>query len=58
MRGSSQKTQADLYILFSVGYVKTTSVKIDFDVLKNIQAPPGFDPEVYDDIDVISSETG
>uniref|UniRef100_A0A3P9H1A0 FYN binding protein 1 n=1 Tax=Oryzias latipes TaxID=8090 RepID=A0A3P9H1A0_ORYLA len=42
----------------SIGYVKTTSVKIDFDVLKNIQAPPGFDPEVYDDIDVISPETG
>ncbi|XP_024155560.1 FYN-binding protein 1 isoform X2 [Oryzias melastigma] len=42
----------------SIGYVKTTSVKIDFDVLKNIQAPSGFDPEVYDDIDVVSSDTG
>ncbi|RVE65717.1 hypothetical protein OJAV_G00119170 [Oryzias javanicus] len=42
----------------SIGYVKTTSVKIDFDVLKNIQAPSGFDPEVYDDIDVVSSDNG
>uniref|UniRef100_A0A3B4XZN9 FYN binding protein b n=1 Tax=Seriola lalandi dorsalis TaxID=1841481 RepID=A0A3B4XZN9_SERLL len=40
----------------SIGYVKTTSVEIDFDSLKNRQAQQSYDPEVYDDIDVISSD--
>ncbi|XP_076613911.1 FYN-binding protein 1 isoform X1 [Chaetodon auriga] len=36
----------------SIGYVKTTSVEIDFNTLKNHKAQPAYDPEVYDDIDV------
>ncbi|KAI3362389.1 hypothetical protein L3Q82_012691 [Scortum barcoo] len=38
----------------SIGYVKTTSVEIDFNSLKNNTASPAtsYDPEVYDDIDV------
>ncbi|KAF0031391.1 hypothetical protein F2P81_015946 [Scophthalmus maximus] len=40
----------------SIGYVKTTSVEIDFNTLKNRQAPQTYDPEVYDDIDVVSSD--
>ncbi|XP_070845838.1 FYN-binding protein 1 isoform X2 [Chaetodon trifascialis] len=36
----------------SIGYVKTTSVEIDFNTLKNRKAQPAYDPEVYDDIDV------
>ncbi|XP_017265932.1 FYN-binding protein 1 isoform X2 [Kryptolebias marmoratus] len=42
----------------SIGYVKTTSVEIDFNSLKNQSHPvqPDYDPEVYDDIDVISSD--
>ncbi|XP_037548598.1 FYN-binding protein 1 [Nematolebias whitei] len=39
----------------SIGYVKTTSVEIDFNSLKNHSAH--YDPEVYDDIDVVSSDT-
>ncbi|XP_062291028.1 FYN-binding protein 1 isoform X2 [Scomber scombrus] len=39
----------------SIGYVKTTSVEIDFNTLKNRQSQqPSYDPEVYDDIDVAS----
>ncbi|XP_026194903.1 FYN-binding protein 1 isoform X2 [Anabas testudineus] len=40
----------------SIGYVKTTSVEIDFNSLKNRQAQPAYEPEVYDDIDVLSSD--
>ncbi|XP_038589553.1 FYN-binding protein 1 isoform X1 [Micropterus salmoides] len=40
----------------SIGYVKTTSVEIDFDTLKNRKAQPAYDPEVYDDIDVASPD--
>ncbi|XP_070780924.1 FYN-binding protein 1 [Enoplosus armatus] len=40
----------------SIGYVKTTSVEIDFDTLKNRKAQPVYDPEVYDDIDVASTD--
>ncbi|XP_069559081.1 FYN-binding protein 1 isoform X1 [Brachyistius frenatus] len=40
----------------SIGYVKTTSVEIDFNTLKNSQAQQAYDPEVYDDIDVVSSD--
>ncbi|XP_058472592.1 FYN-binding protein 1 isoform X2 [Solea solea] len=40
----------------SIGYVKTTSVKIDFNSLKNHQAQQEYDPEVYDDIETVSSE--
>ncbi|KAK2819060.1 hypothetical protein Q5P01_024621 [Channa striata] len=41
----------------SIGYVKTTSVEIDFNSLKNRQAQPAaYEPEVYDDIDVVSSD--
>ncbi|AWP15156.1 putative FYN-binding protein [Scophthalmus maximus] len=40
----------------SIGYVKTTSVEIDFNTLKNRQAPQTYDPEVYDDIDVVSTD--
>uniref|UniRef100_UPI0037E7C536 FYN-binding protein 1 isoform X2 n=1 Tax=Semicossyphus pulcher TaxID=241346 RepID=UPI0037E7C536 len=36
----------------SIGYVKTTSVEIDFNSLKNHKAQQAYDPEVYDDIDV------
>ncbi|XP_030292530.1 FYN-binding protein 1 isoform X2 [Sparus aurata] len=40
----------------SIGYVKTTSVEIDFNTLKNRKAQQAYDPEVYDDIDVASSD--
>ncbi|XP_042365180.1 FYN-binding protein 1 isoform X2 [Plectropomus leopardus] len=40
----------------SIGYVKTTSVEIDFNTLKKHQAQQAYDPEVYDDIDVASSD--
>ncbi|XP_042250538.1 FYN-binding protein 1 isoform X1 [Thunnus maccoyii] len=41
----------------SIGYVKTTSVEIDFNTLKNRQAQQqAYDPEVYDDIDVASPD--
>ncbi|XP_074545822.1 FYN-binding protein 1 isoform X2 [Halichoeres trimaculatus] len=36
----------------SIGYVKTTSVEIDFNSLKTHKAQQSYDPEVYDDIDV------
>ncbi|CAJ1070922.1 LOW QUALITY PROTEIN: FYN-binding protein 1 [Xyrichtys novacula] len=37
----------------SIGYVKTTSVEIDFNTLKNHKAAQqNYEPEVYDDIDV------
>ncbi|XP_029940131.1 FYN-binding protein 1 isoform X2 [Salarias fasciatus] len=39
----------------SIGYVKTTSVEIDFNTLKSRQAQQSYEPEVYDDIDVVSS---
>ncbi|XP_022061878.1 FYN-binding protein 1 isoform X2 [Acanthochromis polyacanthus] len=42
----------------SIGYVKTTSVEIDFNTLKNCQVQQSYDPEVYDDIDVISDNSG
>lgn len=38
----------------SIGYVKTTSVEIDFNSLKNHQAQQAYEPEVYDDIDVVT----
>ncbi|XP_041816608.1 FYN-binding protein 1 isoform X2 [Chelmon rostratus] len=38
----------------SIGYVKTTSVEIDFNSLKNRKTQQAYDPEVYDDIDVAS----
>ncbi|XP_070706267.1 FYN-binding protein 1 isoform X2 [Pempheris klunzingeri] len=40
----------------SIGYVKTTSVEIDFNTLKNRTAQQTYDPEVYDDIDVAPPE--
>ncbi|XP_040013943.1 FYN-binding protein 1 isoform X2 [Xiphias gladius] len=40
----------------SIGYVKTTSVEMDFNTLKNRQAQQAYDPEVYDDIDIVSSD--
>ncbi|KAL3041587.1 hypothetical protein OYC64_019716 [Pagothenia borchgrevinki] len=40
----------------SIGYVKTTSVEIDFNTLKKHKSEPAYDPEVYDDIDVMSSD--
>ncbi|TKS84575.1 FYN-binding protein [Collichthys lucidus] len=41
----------------SIGYVKTTSVEIDFDTLKKRKATQQtYDPEVYDDIDVAPSD--
>ncbi|XP_078018053.1 uncharacterized protein fyb1b isoform X2 [Epinephelus lanceolatus] len=40
----------------SIGYVKTTSVEIDFNTLKKHQAQPAYEPEVYDDIDVVPSD--
>ncbi|KAM6975929.1 FYN-binding protein 1 [Tautogolabrus adspersus] len=40
----------------SIGYVKTTSVEIDFNTLKNHKAQPAYDPEVYDDIDVATPD--
>ncbi|XP_078127121.1 FYN-binding protein 1 isoform X2 [Sander vitreus] len=39
----------------SIGYVKTTSVEIDFNTLKS-HAQQTYDPEVYDDIDVVSPD--
>uniref|UniRef100_I3J6Z5 FYN binding protein b n=1 Tax=Oreochromis niloticus TaxID=8128 RepID=I3J6Z5_ORENI len=44
----------------SIGYVKTTSVEIDFNSLKNQGASlqQAYDPEVYDDIDVIDNRYG
>lgn len=36
----------------TVGYVKTTSVEIDFNTLKNCSTQQLSEPEVYDDIDV------
>ncbi|XP_041667554.1 FYN-binding protein 1 isoform X2 [Cheilinus undulatus] len=36
----------------SIGYVKTTSVEIDFNSLKNHKPQQAYDPEVYDDVDV------
>ncbi|XP_047426570.1 FYN-binding protein 1 isoform X1 [Mugil cephalus] len=40
----------------SIGYVKTTTVEIDFNTLKSRQAQPAYEPEVYDDIDVAPSD--
>ncbi|XP_010734906.3 FYN-binding protein 1 isoform X2 [Larimichthys crocea] len=41
----------------SIGYVKTTSVEIDFNTLKKRKATQQtYDPEVYDDIDVAPSD--
>lgn len=40
----------------TVGYVKTTSVEIDFNTLKKHKSEPAYDPEVYDDIDVMPSD--
>ncbi|KAM9338420.1 FYN-binding protein 1 [Symphorus nematophorus] len=42
----------------SIGYVKTTSVEIDFNTLKNRKAQQVYDPEVYDDIDVAPDNSG
>ncbi|XP_040914678.1 FYN-binding protein 1 isoform X2 [Toxotes jaculatrix] len=39
----------------SIGYVKTTSVEIDFNTLKS-QAQQPYEPDVYDDIDVAPSD--
>nr|XP_040054311.1 FYN-binding protein 1 isoform X2 [Gasterosteus aculeatus aculeatus] len=36
----------------SIGYVKTTSVEIDFNTLKNRSTQLASEPEIYDDIDV------
>uniref|UniRef100_A0A3Q2WVU7 FYN-binding protein-like n=1 Tax=Haplochromis burtoni TaxID=8153 RepID=A0A3Q2WVU7_HAPBU len=43
----------------SIGYVKTTSVEIDFNSLKNQGASlqQAYEPEVYDDIDVVDNST-
>lgn len=41
---------------WTVGYVKTTAVEIDFNSLKNKSAQQEYDPDVYDDIDVVSSD--
>lgn len=40
----------------SIGYVKTTSVEIDFNTLKQRNAQPAYEPEVYDDIDVAPAD--
>ncbi|XP_068609321.1 FYN-binding protein 1 [Brachionichthys hirsutus] len=40
----------------SIGYVKITSVEIDFNTLKNCKPQKEYDPEVYDDIDVASTD--
>ncbi|KAM9734416.1 FYN-binding protein 1 isoform 1-T1 [Menidia menidia] len=40
----------------SIGYVKTTSVEIDFNSLKNCQPQSAYDGEVYDDIDAATSD--
>ncbi|XP_023194566.1 FYN-binding protein 1 isoform X1 [Xiphophorus maculatus] len=42
----------------TIGYVKTTSVEIDFNSLKNRPAQPAHEPEIYDDIDVVSADNG
>ncbi|XP_008422271.1 FYN-binding protein isoform X2 [Poecilia reticulata] len=42
----------------TIGYVKTTLVEIDFNSLKNRPAQPGYEPEIYDDIDVVSGDNG
>lgn len=42
----------------SIGYVKTTLVEIDFNSLKNRPAQPAYEPEIYDDIDVVSTDNG
>ncbi|XP_047228755.1 FYN-binding protein 1 isoform X2 [Girardinichthys multiradiatus] len=42
----------------SFGYVKTTLVEIDFNSLKNRPAQASYEPEIYDDIDVVSSDNG
>lgn len=36
--------------------MKTTSVEIDFNTLKNRKSQQAFEPEVYDDIDVVSHD--
>nr|XP_057912849.1 FYN-binding protein 1 isoform X2 [Doryrhamphus excisus] len=41
----------------SIGYVKTTSVEIDFNTLKSHQAQQGSKCELYDDVDVASSDS-
>ncbi|KAF7661682.1 hypothetical protein LDENG_00254880 [Lucifuga dentata] len=40
----------------SIGYVKITSVEIDFDTLKQQGAQQAYEPEVYDDIDSASND--
>nr|XP_046230908.1 FYN-binding protein 1 isoform X2 [Scatophagus argus] len=40
----------------SIGYVKTTSVEIDFNTLKNRKPQQAYEPEVYDDIDVVTHD--
>ncbi|XP_051268430.1 FYN-binding protein 1 isoform X1 [Dicentrarchus labrax] len=40
----------------SIGYVKTTSVEIDFNTLKKSRPQQAYDLEVYDDIDVAPSD--
>ncbi|KAM6902114.1 FYN-binding protein 1 [Xenentodon cancila] len=40
----------------AIGYLKTTSVEIDFNSLKNRQPQTSYEPDVYDDIDVVLSE--
>ncbi|XP_014886220.1 FYN-binding protein isoform X2 [Poecilia latipinna] len=42
----------------TIGYVKTTLVEIDFNSLKNRPAQLGYEPEIYDDIDVVSGDNG
>ncbi|XP_054896165.1 FYN-binding protein 1 isoform X2 [Poeciliopsis prolifica] len=42
----------------TIGYVKTTLVEIDFNSLKNHSAQQAYEPEIYDDIDVISADSG
>lgn len=45
-----------LFMLLTVGYVKITSVEIDFNTLKNRKSQQEYDPEVYDDIDVAPTD--
>ncbi|XP_028318657.1 FYN-binding protein 1 isoform X2 [Gouania willdenowi] len=40
----------------TIGYVKTTSVEIDFNTLKKRQKQQPYEPEVYDDIETLSSD--
>lgn len=47
-----------IFHLSAVGYVKTTLVEIDFNSLKNRPAQPAYEPEIYDDIDVVSTDNG